>query len=62
MRKPEKYRDSKDRSQGATTFLVCSSHFFSYCSFILDLSKTEMIYRGKLHVCFVFNHKQICLK
>ena len=62
MRKPEKYRDSKDRSQGATTFLVCSSHFFSYCSFILDLSKIEMIYRGKLHVCFVFNHKQICLK
>ena len=49
-------------SQGAKTFLVCSSHFFSYFSFVLDLSKTEMIYIGKLHVRFVFNHKQICLK
>ena len=43
------------------TFLVCSSHFFSYCSFVLDLSKTEMIYMGKLHVFFVFNHKQTFL-
>ena len=61
-RKPEQDRDSKDKSQGATTFLVCSFHFFSYCSFVLDLSKTEMIYMRKLHVCFVFNHKQNCLK
>ena len=47
-------------SQGAKTFFVFSSHFFSYYSFVLDLSKTEMIYMEKLHVCFVFNHKQIC--
>ena len=25
-----------------TTFLVSSSHFFSYYSFVLDLSKTEI--------------------
>ena len=49
-------------SQGVITFLVCSSHFFSYCRFVLNLSKIEMIYMGKLYVCFVFNHKQICLK
>ena len=41
-------------SQGAITFLVFSSNFFSYCSFVLDLSKTEMFYMGKLHVCFFF--------
>ena len=49
-------------SQGVTTFLVCSSHLFSYCSFVLDLSETEMIYMRKLHVCFVFNHKQFFFK
>ena len=36
-----------------TTFLVCSSHFFSYCSFVLDLSKTEMIYMGNC-MCALF--------